>query len=393
MSKIRFAVIGSGWRSLFYIRISRALPEIFELTMLLCRSQEKADRFQKEYGVSATVIEQDVIDSAPDFIVSAVSEDSIAETAAKWSRYGFPVLSETPAGLSYEELDMLWNLRQNSGARIQIAEQYQFYPRYDAVIRLIRSGLIGAPVSLDISAMHGCHAASMIRSFLDTGLEEVRLTGKAFSFPVTETRTRYEILTEGKISLKEQRHVILEFESGKAAVYDFLSEQYRSPIRNRSVRLRGTRGESLNDMVYYLDKRNLPHQAPLVFKYDPSGREVLSVTFQGQNLYSPPFGACGLPEDETAMARVLSGMKEYIDTGREFYPLSYALEDAYLTLLMTDSPLSRRGTETGRDTSGNSAEAELSSGWYQNKTDFRPWKQPFPGGKDVQQINQNRREL
>lgn len=389
MSKIRFAVVGSGWRSLFYIRIARALPEIFELTTLLCRSQEKAGRFQKEYGISATVNEQDVIASAPDFIVSAVSEDSIAETAAKWCRYGFPVLSETPAGLSYEQLEMLWDLRQTSGARIQIAEQYQFYPRYDAIIRLIRSGLIGEAVSLDISAMHGCHAASMIRNFLDTGLEEVRLTGKAFSFPVTETRTRYEVLTEGKISLKEQHHVILEFESGKAAVYDFLSEQYRSPVRNRSIRLRGTRGELLNDMVYFLNEGNLPRQASLIFKYDPSGREVLSVTFQGQSLYSPPFGVCGLSEDETAIARVLSGMKEYVDTGREVYPLSCALEDAYLALLMTDSPLSRRGTETADESSGDRIETKSSSGWYQNETNPRPWKQPCRG----RYTNQSKQEV
>ena len=50
MSKVRFAVVGSGWRSFFYIRIAKALPEIFELTALLCRSREKADRFRREYG-------------------------------------------------------------------------------------------------------------------------------------------------------------------------------------------------------------------------------------------------------------------------------------------------------------------------------------------------------
>lgn len=356
MSKIRYAVVGSGWRSLFYIRIAKALPEIFELTVLLCRSREKADRFRKEYGIRAVTSDREVLDSDPDFIVSAVSETSIAETAAKWMHSGLPVLSETPAGLSFEQLEMLWDLYEKSGYRIQIAEQYQFYPRYDAMVRLVQSGMLGEPVSLDISAMHGCHAASMIRRLLGTGMEEARITGRTFSLPVTETRTRYEVLTSGTVSKKEQIHAVLEFESGKPAFYDFLPEQYRSPIRTRALRLRGTRGELLNDMVYYLDKNNHPHQAPLVIKSDPSTGEVLSVSLLGQTLYSPVFGVCGLPEDETAIARMLAGMKEYINGGREIYPFSCALEDAYLALLMSGS--------------------EADSDWYQTKTGPRPWKRP-----------------
>lgn len=94
MSKVRFAVVGSGWRSFFYIRIAKALPEIFELTALLCRSREKADRFRREYGVRAVTSDREVMDSGPDFIVSAVSENSIAETAAKWASRGVPRLPD-----------------------------------------------------------------------------------------------------------------------------------------------------------------------------------------------------------------------------------------------------------------------------------------------------------
>lgn len=355
MSKVRYAVVGSGWRSLFYIRIAKALPETFELTALLCRTREKADRFRENYGIHAVTSDQEVIDSTPDFIVSAVSESSISETASKWLNYGLPVLSETPAGLSFEQLEMLWDLYHKSGYRIQVAEQYQFYPRYDAMIRLARSGLLGEPVSLDISAMHGCPAASMIRCLLGTELEEARITARMFSLPVTETRTRYEVLTDGTVSRKAQLHAVLEFESGKPAFYDFLPEQYQSPIRNRTLRLRGTRGELLNDMVYYLDENNLPHQTALSVESDPSTGEILSVSLHGQTLYSPAFGVCGLPEDETAIARMLIGMKEYVTGGREIYPFSSALEDAYLALLMSGSG--------------------IDSDWHQTKTGPRPWKQ------------------
>lgn len=51
MAKLRFIVVGSGWRSLFYWRIAQALPERFELCAMLCRTEEKAEKMHQEYGV------------------------------------------------------------------------------------------------------------------------------------------------------------------------------------------------------------------------------------------------------------------------------------------------------------------------------------------------------
>ena len=124
---IRFAVIGSGWRSLLYVRIARALTDMFELTALLCRGQEKADRIQKEYGIHTTTSEDEVIVSKPDFVVSAVNKSSMSDVVRYWAAKGIPVLSETPAGL---DIDTLKAIRQDveNGARIQVAEQYFLYP-------------------------------------------------------------------------------------------------------------------------------------------------------------------------------------------------------------------------------------------------------------------------
>lgn len=35
MEKIRYGLIGSGWRAEFYIRIAKAVPEKFDLTAVL----------------------------------------------------------------------------------------------------------------------------------------------------------------------------------------------------------------------------------------------------------------------------------------------------------------------------------------------------------------------
>ena len=313
---IRFAVIGSGWRSLFYVRIARALPDMFELTALLCRGQEKADRIQKEYGIHTTTSEDEIIASKPDFVVSAVNKSSMSDVVRYWAAKGIPVLSETPAGL---DIDILKAIRQDveNGARIQVAEQYFLYPSIKAVIDECKSGTIGEPVSLTISAMHDYHAASVIRRMLDTGLEDVAITGKTFFMKVTDTRTRYEVLTEGRVVEKEEKHLIMEYADGKTAFYDFMSDQYRSPIRNRYINLRGTRGEIINDTVYYLDKDNL------------AACKKLDIT--------NPYGYAGLSEDEAAITGILLGMKEYVDTGKEVYPMDEALYDAYIGILMCEA--------------------------------------------------------
>lgn len=51
MSKIRYAVAGNGWRAMFYVRAALNLPEYFELTGVLCRTQEKAQAFEDRTSV------------------------------------------------------------------------------------------------------------------------------------------------------------------------------------------------------------------------------------------------------------------------------------------------------------------------------------------------------
>lgn len=368
MEKIRYAVVGSGWRSLFFWRIAQALPERFELTGLYCRTEEKAARMRREYGLPATAREEDLAESRPDFIVSAVSKEGMYPTVKRWLERGFAVLSETPAALSEEDLKDLWQMQQ-AGARVQVAEQYRFYPYYTAVLRLMDSGLLGQPVSAYLSAIHDYHAAGMLRGVLGLGREDFRLTGNTFLVPVTATGTRTEILTEGRVVQKEQRHVLFEYAGGRTAVYDFMSDQYHSTIRPRTLRLRGTRGELDGREVCWLNEANLAVHGRLEIQQDDATGEVLEIRLGDKILYTPPFGRCGLPDDETAIARMLEGMKRYIETGEEIYPLADALEDAYTALLMA-SPAVTPGSGLGEKTTGEG----LAGGWYQRQSGPRPWQ-------------------
>ncbi len=52
MGKIRYGVIGSGWRAEFYIRIAKAVPDKFEITAVLIRDKEKGRAFSEKFGVA-----------------------------------------------------------------------------------------------------------------------------------------------------------------------------------------------------------------------------------------------------------------------------------------------------------------------------------------------------
>ena len=332
MEKTKFIIVGSGWRSLFYVRIAKALPQHFELCALLCRTEEKANRIAAENGIYTTVSEQECIDMKPDLVVVAVNKASLAEVSMHWMEMGFCVLCETPAAMDSETLNKLLEM-ERKGARLVINEQYHRYPVYSSLIKIAQSGLIGEPQYLNISVAHEYHAASLIRAFLNVKPSEkysVRSVTK--SFLTTLTRTRYEEITDGRTDMKNRTIALVEFENGKTALYDFDSEQYRSPIRHNFLRLTGTRGEIYNNTVYYLDENNKPQRADLEVKED---KEITEIGCCGKVLYTPPFGLCGLPEDETAMAIMLFETAEYAKKiGNSPYSLEEAVADAEFRIRM-----------------------------------------------------------
>lgn len=182
---LSFVIVGSGWRSLFYVRIARKFPEQFQLKYLLCRTWEKAEKMAAEYGVPATASSEVCEQANPDFVVVAVNKASLFAETRKWALKGFPVLCETPAAVSVEHLKELWTLVQN-GARIQIAEQYHRYPIMAAGLKAISEGRLAEPYAVRLSVAHDYHGVSLIRRMLQPHeamkLKLVYMQGMSYSF-------------------------------------------------------------------------------------------------------------------------------------------------------------------------------------------------------------------
>ena len=244
MAKLRFIVVGSGWRSLFYWRIAQALPERFELCAMLCRTEEKAEKMHREYGVPVSTSAEQCIALHPDLVVVAVNKASIAAVSTEWLARGFAVLCETPAALEEDALRALWQLHRQ-GAKLQVAEQYWLYPTLAKRLAAVRSGALGTPQFARLSVAHGYHAVSLARQFLNAGQQPVRVTGRSWTEKIIETDSRWGAVHNGALVEKTLQQHTLEFAGGGTAFLDFDGVQYHSYLRSTHTSVQGERGRSV----------------------------------------------------------------------------------------------------------------------------------------------------
>ena len=340
MKPLSFVIVGSGWRSLFYVRIAKRYPKHFRLLYMLCRTEEKADAMAKDYGIATTTSESICEQAYPDFVVIAVTKGNLFAETKKWSEKGFPVLSETPVAANVAELKTIWNMVQN-GAKIQVAEQYHRYPVIASGLREIAEGKIAEPNAVELSVAHDYHGISLIRRMLQPH-EPLRLKlksvrGVSYHFPVTETNSREGVITDGSVKERERVRITMEFQNGKVAFYDFDKVQYHSFIRSRHLQVQGANGEWNDTIIRYVNSDSITNTKkifPLLEK-----KYGCLETRELQNLKTRwcPYVIMDDMQDEYAIATMMYDMREYIEYGTEIYPLAEALEDTYIWLLFQEA--------------------------------------------------------
>mgnify|MGYP003268504548 CR=1 FL=1 len=108
MGKIRFGLIGSGWRAEFYIRIAKAVPEQFELTKVLIRDKEKGEVFGRRHNVRTVQTLEELMADDPDYVVLSVKRGITSGYLGRLFERGIPVLCETPPAEDADSLNALW---------------------------------------------------------------------------------------------------------------------------------------------------------------------------------------------------------------------------------------------------------------------------------------------
>jgi hypothetical protein len=336
MGAIEFGIVGAGWRTEFYLRIARALPDRFRVTGVVVRNPERRKSFAETWGVRVCAGIEELLAASPSFVLTSVSWASNPGLLKELSERGVPVLSETPPAPDLAQLREVCALTVK-GARIQVAEQYWAQPYHQACAALVEKGLFGKPSYAQVSVAHGYHGISLIRRLLGIGYEAPKIGGKRFRAPIVAGAGRDGPPAQEEIRNSEQDIVFLDW-GDRLGLFDFTGDQYFGWIRTNRLLIRGERGEIVDDMAYYLQDFRTPMATELRREVTGAygnleGFYLKGIQASGEWVYSNPFAFAPLSDDEIAIATCLVRMDEYVRTGREFYPLAEACHDHYLGLL------------------------------------------------------------
>lgn len=335
---VPFAIVGSGWRADFYLRIAAALPAEFAVVGMVVRSPEKGAAYERRWGISTYRTVDDLLRAQrPVFVVTSVPWAANPGLVRELAGRGVPVLSETPPAPDLDGLVAL-NAAVGPDAIVEIAEQYPYLPTYAAQIEIARSDLLGRVTSAHISATQTYHAVALLRAFLGVGFEEARITGVEFTNRLLEGPGRDGWPDQER--LVDARQVIATLDFGdRLGLYDFTAGQWFHPLLGRRVVVRGERGEIVGDRLTYLRDSRTPvettfHRQQTGLGGDLEGFFLRGIDAGERRAYTNRYAPARLPDEEVAIATCLTTLAARIEGGPSGYDLAQASQDHYLGLMI-----------------------------------------------------------
>lgn len=350
---MKIGLAGTGWRAQIYVRVMEALGADYEISAVYVHSESSKEREEQKFPGKVYTDYDAFLDTKPDVIFFMLKYASAFPYAEKAMERGIPMYCETPPAASVEELSQWYEAKVKYNGKIQVGEQYCFQPYYQALFRMIDTGKLGTISNLEIAQAHDYHGMSMMRRLLGVGMENCKITAKMYEFPVNYHCGREGLHTGDKTVTDTRKRGTFVFPNGKVGFFDFSGEQYFNYFRTRHLNLQGDRGEVHDQQAAWLGEDQMPVQGMIVRdelgQYSNlEGYGMRSLRLNGEILYWNPYCDRGLrlSDEEISIAQMIEGMKRYVETGEEIYPLEEALQDSYLWLMMDQAAREGRELET-----------------------------------------------
>lgn len=338
---VRFAVIGSGWRSEFHLRMAQAAPDRLQVVGVVTQTDAEAARITARWGVRAVRTVGEVLALGPEFVVAAVSWPAMPGVVRELVAAGAKVLAETPPAPDLDGLRALWNDVGASGL-VQVGEQYTLMPGHASRLAVVRDGVVGTPSSVEIASTHLYHAVALIRAFLDVDMDETVVSARSFVAPLVDPLTFDGWAVDPQPGPRTTTIATLDFGDGRMGLYDFVENQWWNPLRARRIVIRGSLGEVVDDAVTRLTADG-PVTSPIMYRrtgvdMNLEGNEVVNASFDGRVVYRNPWVGSRLSEDDIAVAAHLAAVGRWArDDGPAPYPLAQGCQDHALGLAIEES--------------------------------------------------------
>ena len=334
------AIIGTGYRTEYFLKIAAAIPERLRVTALLGRNAERAAELGERYHVPVADDFEALVRSGPAFVLVCVAWGPTPDFIRQAVAAGLPVLSETPPAPDLDGLRRLWS-DLGPEAPVQVAEQYQFQPMHAARIVLARSGLLGIPQAAHSWHCHGYHGVSLLRILLGASGIDAQVQGFTSSEKVLSRAGRAD--ESSPLAEADAKRTFARLDFGdRYGIFEFDGTQYWSPIRSRGIAVRGSRGELVTNDVRWFADDGTPMTADLRRQDggvdgDMTAHALWRISFAGETVYTNPVAPARLHDDEIAGAEMLGRMVTFANTGTPFYPLADGCQDHYLSMLMDEA--------------------------------------------------------
>jgi predicted dehydrogenase len=350
-----FGIVGSGWRSAFFLRLAQAAPDRLRVTGVVTRSAERGAEFGAEWDVPTFRSAADLLAAErPDFVAVSVPWPVTPDTTRELVRLDAHVLAETPPAPDLPGLRALWDDVGSSGL-VQVAEQYLLMPGHAARLAVVRQGTIGQPTSVQVSSTHLYHAVAMIRGLLDVGFAPAVVSARSFAAPLADPLSKAGWSGDATPQQRSTLIATLDFGDGRMGLYDFTENQWWNPLRARRIVIRGAAGELVDDRLVRLVDATTPVESHLIYRrtgidLNLEGNDLHHIAVDGGVVYRNPFVGTRLSEDDIAVADLLERTGAWArGDGPEPYPLADGLQDHLLSLAMEESAATGRDVTTSTE--------------------------------------------
>ncbi|MDR1353780.1 MAG: Gfo/Idh/MocA family oxidoreductase [Treponema sp.] len=340
--KIRYGVLGGGFRAAFYLRIALEAPDLFEVCGQVTHYPEKTAKYRGLLGVrlydSAAALVQA---EAPDFLVVSIRRPREPENDPMIDlvKLDIPLLMETPAAFTVEGLDRIYEICR--GKKVQVAEQLHAQAEIAAVIAVANSGILGSVTQVDAAFHHTYHCLNVVRKILNLTFENAEIRAKRYCFPVVQGYTRGGIAETEQLVTETRDFALLDF-NGKLVNYNYENNQIRAFVRSPHICVRGERGEIHDRTVRWL----AGHKDLRMYTWErlyggaQSNMEPLhfrGLMGEGRWLYLNLYPYTRLSDEEIAVATITEKMAAYVEEGKSFCSMAEACQDQYLSLMIEKS--------------------------------------------------------